>query len=1442
MPNILAVFGLALLASSNVFAQVPSANFTATPISGCSPLIVQLQDLSSGSPTSWAWDLGNGSTSTLQHPQATYFTPGTYTVRLTATNANGSNTLTRTQYITVYGAPTVNFAVDQQTGCFPLRTQFTDLSTPIAGSTIVSWLWDFGNGITSSQQNPQAIYPAQGNFAVTLKVTDDKGCSRVLGRSSYIDVTPGVTASFNPSPAIACVAPASIQFNNTSSGPGTMTYQWNFGDNGTATSASPSHVYNAVGAYTVSLIAASSSGCVDTVWSNVSVGGFASSFNVSGTSCPGSPVTFTNTSTPAPNSVRWSFGDNTSSTDAMPSHIYTAPGNYTVWLYNYFGNCIDSISRQVVVNTPPAANFTAANTGTCQSTLTVNFQDQSTGAVNWLWDFGDNSTSSQQNPSHTYNGFGSYNVSLIVTNANGCRDTLLMPAFVRLQRPLVTIPQLPANGCIPFTFSPVPQVNAADAIASYSWDFGDGNSSTLAQPTNIYTSQGTYTVKLIYTTSTGCTDSVIYRSSVVVGTKPVADFSASPLQACAGEQISFTNLSSPFTSLIWLFGDGSSTTEINTRYGYTDTGYFNVSLIVTNNGCADTATKANYIQIFPPVSRFSSTPDCSNRMSLSFTDESILPQTWLWDFGDGVTSTLQNPAHTYAAYGVYTVQLTVTNGSCSHTSSRSIVLIKQNPDFTTLTPEICKGLPVSFTPSNFNQPGTRRLLWNFGDGSPTSDQGFGPASHTYTSSGFYTVMLSAEDLNGCIDTTIKTAYIRVNGPLANFSATPPGTCTGSTLTFTDQTLTDGVNQVVNWRWDFGDGTTQSFTNPPFTHVYATNDTFSVKLIATDAAGCSDSITRSSYIITSSPTVNFAASLQVSCPGSPVIFYNTTTPASVTSLWDFGDGTTSTVSPSTHTYADTGFYRIKLVITDQTGCTDSLVADNYIHIVLPEAAFTVNDSFSACTPLEVQFTNTSSNAASFLWEFGPGEGNSTLANPAHFYSTPGTYRVKLTITSGGGCQDSAFINIVVLDTAGLQLNYAPLQGCNPLTVTLTAAGPISTQSYFWDMGDGTLLTNTPDITYVYHSFGNYLPKVVLLDPPVCVIPVSGIDSIRIRGSNPLFGVSDSLFCDAGIVNFTDSTTASEPITSYLWNFGDGNTSSAQQPSHYYNAPGSYDITLTTTTQSGCVNTYTKPQGVRVIARPDIMIAGDSTVCVYDSIRHSGLFLQPDTSLVTWQWIFPNGNNSNLQNPPAQTYLPGSYTVFAYATNTNGCIDTAIKNITVYPLPTVSMPGQMTIAVGFSDTIPASYSNGVNQWNWTPPYALSCLDCPRPVASPKSTTTYQVAFSDINGCHNTGSIEVVVICKDANFYIPNTFSPNGDGSNDRFYPRGRGLYLIRSMRVFNRWGETVFENRSFQANDANAGWDGRFKGNRAQPDVYVYQVEIQCDNGEMIKLTGNIALIL
>lgn len=1434
-----------LLISLYNYGQGLSANFTATPLSGCSPLIVTFQDLSTGSPVAWSWDFGNGNTSALQNPSTTYFLPGTYTVRLTVTNAGGNtNTLVRNQYITVYDVPNVNFSVSSQTGCFPFRVQFTDLSTPGAGNTNVSWQWDFGNGATSTQQNPFVTYSTTGNYTVTLRVTNDKGCTKIISRPNYISVTPGVVAGFTNSQPTVCSAPADITFTNTSTGPGTLSYLWDFGDGTTSTLQNPVHSYTNNSTFNVTLTTISSSGCEDTATRTVTIGGFSTSFTGPSTACVNEPVAFANTASPVPVSVLWKFGDGNTSTQRNPTHRYAAPGTYTVWLYNTYNNCTDSISKTITINPLPVAGFTSPDTIKCEPTLLTHFQDLSTDAVSWHWDFGDGNTSGLQNPSHSYTSFGYYTVTLIVTNASGCTDTIQKSDFVKIAKPVVSIPSLPARGCIPYTHSFTPVINTLDNVTSYLWDFGDGSpASTSPNPTHTYITQGTYTVKLFITTSTGCTDSAVIVNGVRVGSKPIANFSATPIPVCAYKPVQFTDLSSTVDEWRWDFGDGTVSNLQNPTHIYTDTGYFTVRLIAANNGCPDTLIRTNYIQVLPPIARFAAVANCNNRLEFSFTDQSIGAVTWLWDFGDGTTSSLQNPVHTFPALGTYTVRLTVTNGSCTHSTTRTVRTIQQAPDFTADATIVCRRDSITFTPSNITPSLTSSLLWRFGNGVIITGTA-APIRFAYPASGNYTVTLVARDINGCLDSIVKNNYIRVNGPVANFNATNTAGCTGLVTSFNDLSTTDGINAITSWRFDFGDGNVQTFTSPPFQHTYNIAGTFNVKLVVTDASGCTDSLTRVNLITTTRPVPNFTSANTSSCPGAIVRFTNTSVATTFTSFWDFGDGNTSTATSPTHAYADTGSYTVKLIITDLYGCVDSIVRNNYIRISRPVASFIVNDSISSCTPFEVTFTNTSTYFSSALWSFGDGA-TTTLSNPTHYYSVPGVYRVRLLITSPGGCLDSAFINITLNDTAGSNITYTPLGGCNPLTVNLNTFTPGIISSYFWDFGDGTTLdTTASSVSHTYNSFGNFVPKVIMMDPSGCLIPITGLDTIRVIGSVPGFGFSDSLFCDSGYVTFSDSTTSSDPIASWQWNFGDGNTSSLQNPVHLYNTPGLFDVTLTITTQSGCVNSVTMPAAIKVVSSPLIDITGNTKICAGDSILHAGVFLRTDTSAVTWSWIFPNGNTSTLQNPPYQVYntAGNDLIVTAIATNSSGCKDTATKNIIVNPLPTVTMPGLITVQAGFPVTIPATYSAGVNNWIWTPSTGLSCINCPTPDADPNFNTTYRVTFTDDNNCSNSDTIQVVVICKDGNLFMPNTFSPNGDGNNDIFYPRGRGLFSVKLLRIFNRWGEIVFEKRGFQVNDETQGWNGKYKGNPASPDVYVYQVEVVCDNGDIIKLDGNIALIL
>ncbi len=1424
-------------------SQLPTANFTAATVSGCSPLIVDFQDLSSGNPTKWSWDFGNGGTSSLQNPSATYFTPGIYTVKLTVTNANGTNTLVRTSFITIYSKPSINFSVNDSIGCYPFHVQFTDQSTTGPGTTNNSWFWDFGDGTQSNQQNPTHTYTESGNYTIALKVTNDKGCWSVFSKQNFIRINGGVTSDFINSQPTVCQPPYAISFTQQSTGTGStsFTYFWDFGDGNTSTEANPVHLYQSPGNYTVKLATTSSLGCTDTMTkvNQLNFLDIQPATNAPDSICINEAIVLQNLTTPAPVSASWDFGDGTNSTQTNPQKSWASPGIYNIRLINTYSYCQDTLDHEIVVSPRPTAAFTSADTARCQPPLTVNFQNQSQGGVSYFWDFGDGNTSTETSPSHTYLSFGNFTVSLIVTNSFGCTDTVTKNDFIKIIRPQITIPMLPLEGCVPYGVNFTANIATLDEVTSYLWDFGDGNTSTSENPYHTYPNQGTYDVTLTITTSTGCTESTTLNSAIKVGRKPIIDFSAMPSTSCAFQDIQFTDLTNEADKWTWHFGDGETSTEQHPSHEYADTGRFDVMLIAVNNGCEDSLTKPEYITIKPPISKFGYIPDCTNRLRFSFRDSSIGATSLLWDFGDGNTSTLQHPDHIYTNFGTYTVTLTVTNDTCEHSYSRDINVFEENLNFNAADTVACKTAYINMSANNINFNNIVSYYWDFGNGTTATTSG--PyVNSTFNTSGLFTVSLTTTDIYGCPTTKVKTNYIRIQGPEADFSADNVAGCIGLTTLFNDSSTGDGNSEIENWLWDFGDGSIESFNAPPFQHVYNIPGKFSVKLTVTDANGCKDSLIKTNIINATDPKANFVSADTLSCPGSPVNFQNTSSAINYTSSWSFGDGDQSTVKHPDHSYMDTGMHSVKLVITDQYGCSDSVTKEEYIRVSRPVASFTVSDSVSSCLPFQVDFTNTSHYYSSSLWDLGGG--TSSQANPVNFYVIPGSYLTSLVVTSPGGCKDTAYQNIILHDTTGTRIEYTPLDGCSPLTVFLDAftSGPMR---FTWDLGDGNIVTSdSTNLTHVYTNFGDFVPKVIMTDPAGCIIPVTGYDTIRIIGAEAKFGLDNMLLCDSGWVNFIDSTTNNDFLTNYTWNFGDGNTSNLQQPSHYYTAPGIYTVSLAVETQNQCVDTFSLTNVVKVVESPLISIGGDSVICIYELITHTGVFERPDTSIVQWKWEFPNGNSSIVQLPEQQKYsATGNFIVSTIATNSSGCRDTATKNILVNPLPTVTMPPSITKQAGFPVTIPAMYTSNVIDYTWAPSSTLSCENCAQPLADPKFNTIYNVAFVDSNGCRNTGQIEVIVFCVNANVFIPNTFSPNNDGSNDVFYVRGKGLERVKTLRIFNRWGEVVFEKNNFPVNDASFGWNGTFKGNKAQPDVYVYQVEVFCENSDIIRYEGNVALI-
>ena len=1494
--------------------------------------------------------------------------------------------------ISAQGQLKADFLASPASGCSPLIVHFTDQST----GAPTDWQWDFGDGVASTDQHPLHTYTTAGNYNVTLRVTNSDGCLTTVSKAQYIQIGSGVNAAFSNSVPNKCSAPISIDFQNLSTGTGALTYEWLFGDGTTSTSLSPSHTYNAAGSFTVQLVVTNATGCTDTLTkaNNVTVGNVAPSFTANDNVCVNEGLIITNTSTPIAKSVFWDFGDGTTSIQTKPTKRYIAPGTYQVKMLANFGSCSDSAFRTITVLPKPVASYIADDSTNCTNPFTVNFTNLSVDGDTYQWNFGDTTTSTSQNPSHTYNAYGNFTVQLVVTSLNGCTDTLRKTNYIKITAPVAVLKNLPDSGCAPFTKTFTSTATSLKPVVGYLWDFGDGTTSTSATPSHTFTSAGVYPITLIITTAGGCTDTTVNLKGITVNDKPVAKFSATPTDACAKTPIVFTDESSGSPiRWKWDFGDGTSSLGQSPGHVYVDTGYFDVQLVVWNSGCSDTVVYNKYIHINAPIARYAIGFNCNKPYERVFTDQSIAADSWNWDFGDGNTSTQKSPVHTYSSPGPYIVSLTVHNNAsgCDFTKTSNVQVVDVQPSFFASDTVVCKGSSITFT-TNLSMADVKAFSWKFGDGG-IADSLRNFATHVYKASGTYTVTLITTNILGCRDTLVKSMYIRVDGPTAKFTSSVPGSCLNSTIFFNDSSKNDGIHPIQTWTWNYGDSTTEVLTAPPFQHNYTKAGIYIVTLKLTDSQGCSDSFKIVAPLVISKPVAAFKTVDTLTCPGKPVKFTNLSSGPNLKYFWQFGDGATANIASPVHLYTTDGVYDVKLLVTDQYGCADSISKPGYVSITTSVADFNMSDSFSTCPPLIVQFTNLSTNAVSQVWDFGDNT-TASIANPSHFYNYPGVYTISLTITGPGGCKEIKKKNIVINGPTGT-FTYNPLSGCNPVTVNFSAKTK-DRLSFIWDFNNGnTLVTADSVISHTYINQGSYVPKMILVDPNGCQVPITGKDTILVSGVIAKLNFMDKTLCDAGSVAFADSSISNDIITSYKWTFGDGQNAVTQNPLHPYTATGLYYPKLVVTTKNGCTDSVTSAKPVKIVASPQIDFTKTADGCTPLAVTFTGTVLATDTSAIKWDWDFGNGNSSSLKNPAVENYtVSGIYNINLTVTNSSGCIDTVGKQVNAFIIPNVSAGVDTSICKGIGVALQAT---GANTYVWNPALKLSCTNCANPIATPDSvskyivrgfsgqgcsatdtvmvkvkypfkiaysrpdslckgqdvklfasgtdmfewspstgldnayiplptaqpdtTITYRVIGTDDHGCFRdtgytsikvfpipavnagpdqtinvgkttdliptisadvtqvqwspTGAIfrnnypaitvkpnvnteytvevknrggcmtrdkvSVLVLCNGSNIFIPNTFSPNGDGANDVFYPRGTGLFKIQSLRIFNRWGEQVYEKHSFNANDPTAGWDGTYKGAKLPADVFVYMIDVICDNNSVLPYKGNVALI-
>lgn len=1377
------------------------ANFAFDTVAACSPHEFIITDQSFGADT-YYWDFGDGGTGTSPGPQITRTytnptgAPVTYTISLRVENEEGCwDTLSR-QFV-VYPEITADFTAVPVEECSPFEVVFQNTSTDPTGAA--TYFWDFGDGGTSVEEHPIHLYDRNMMdhdtvYTVTLIATTPEFCRD----TTTLDITvhPYIKAAFTVDDIIGC-HPFTITIENQAIG--AEAYLWDFGDGSPVSTTSDStfqHTYlNTTGStviYPLQQVVLNTEGCSDTLIRYITVypeltADFTADV-VEG--CHPLTVTFTDQSLNAV-TYYWEFGDGVSSVEQSPIHTFNNFGSidttYTVILTTSSadGECFKTDTLSILVHPYVEAEFTFLESLDC-TPFEVTFENLSIGGVTYYWDFGDGTdtiTTTLDPVTHSFVNADFVNIQhfeviLLVENAAGCTS--------EIRRTVSVYPDIQTSftasvteGCHPLD---VDFTNLTQGGQTYVWDFGDGSSSFLQDPTHHFTNTGTidsiYTVTLVSIASNNaCRDT--FTMDITVHPYILASFTVADNIGCNPFDVLIENSSVNGTIFRWDFGDGTDTITYNTDafvHQFTNSDFVNqqdyvITLEAENaEGCTSQISRS--ITVEPDIeAEFSASQvQGCHPLVVDFTNLSNGAAYYLWDFGNRTTSDLVNPSQTFTNIGAtdstYHVWLyaTAPNNECTDSFMIDIVVHPYiHADFTFLEYIQCTPSMVTFHNASI---GGDTFYWDFGDGTDTTTTTMDSVVHVFNNTSFinygnYLVTLTAENYAGCTSQISRTVEV-YPAIEAAFSMSFDEGCHPLEVDFSN--LSSGG---YTYLWDFGDGATSKADAPThtFTNFSDTSITRQIRLVATSQFNCTSEIT-AEVTIYPKPVARFETDGIIDCALFDVGIINTSLKADVYA-WSFGDGDilgTASTDTIHHIYDNLtdniAEYNLKLTASTTYGCTDSTQQKIYVY---PRAIADFSSNNEGCSPLAVYFTNESVRGETYLWDFGDGSTtrNSDPTNIYFNYTGVDTiYRVTLTTTTQFGCVDSISYNIDVYAQPQAEFIASPGSQIYPdATVNYTNLTNDGAWTYLWEMGDGFSTTLEDAQPHTYPTWGDY--KITLhASSPHCVDSVS--HTIHILPGPPVAGIDTVIpGCEPLTVAFVNSSNYGYE---YYWDFGDGFSSTEQEPTHTYTEAGAYQVTLRVTGDGGVDYAYERVEvwpnpSVYFIVEPTLVMLPDQPIKLYNLTEYGDQYL----------WDFGDGVTSTEEEPIYQYTDVGTYDITLTAWTIHDCVDT------------LTLPDAVTV-------------------------------------EGEGYIYYPNAFFPNQEESSGGHYSLTSVANDI-------FRP---------YHKGVDKYILQ---IYSRWGELLFTS-----NDVMIGWDGYFEGELCKQDVYVFKAFGNFYNGKPFYVTGDVTLLL
>lgn len=1114
------------------------ARFTVDTVRGCSPLTIKITNnsLNKKAIQDFIWDFGDGTIrivnkDTLMHtyPINTSANPANYKLLLTVKHQySGGCPDTISRNITVYPQSTISFLTNPGANAICDSTNVNFFTT--ASPAITSYLWEFGDGNTSTSKNPSHLFTNLTTSDKTYHVKLTGMSNEYCNGYAYKDIT--VHAFLDPQIGVdanSFCAPFDANIKNKSRG-GIVSYKWTYGD-GTppdyhSVIDTTHRYYNStkvIFAPTIKLVVANSGGCKDSIEQSIKVYPqikadfrFPQSIN-----CNPFSVTFKDSST-YPNVVskyyEWDFGDGNTSADREPEHTFN---NYTSAIATYpvkltvtsDQNCTSTITRNISVYPYIEAIFSVDSVKGC-SPFPVQIINSSKGSVTqYLWEYepGNVAVNSSSNFIHTYTNTttvpSNRYLKLIASNTNGqctSRDSILLTIYPEVNSLFTTNV---IEGCNPLEIQYTNRSGPGSVPVEWNWIFGDGATDNIKRNTthtfrNLTANERTFTTKLISTSIYKCSDT----SSMDITVYPFidADFSFPDAEGCSPKTVTITNNSSPgVNGYYWIFDDNQTSTVSAPIFNHiyrntgTSTRTFMPKLVVNYNGqCHDTATQS--LQVYPEVTAMfeEDTLKGCHPFHIDFTNLSRNATYYDWKFGDRGTSSKFQTDHTYYNFSnvdsVYTITLKARSTSDCESSITKQVTVYPKPKAIIDLEDAVDCPPFAVKIDNLSEAGDF-YTYTFGDGESLVATDLSSVTHVYDNHtpdiATYNLNLFVQSIYNCTNEITQSidVFPRV---LADFTPDTSG-CSPLYVPMKNNTV-----RAVTYKWDFGDGFSSPIRNPnnTFYNDSMNDTTFNVRMIGFSEFGCSDTAFRQ-VLVHPQPEVGFKAQPKILFyPDARLNLANETNEGYWNYLWNFDDGQTSALrDPVSHEYLRWGSFNVSLKAWSDY-CSDS--ASIPVKVKAPKTIADFDASQNGCEPLSVDFTNHSTWATSYEWNFDDGS-TSTEINPSHIYKDPGKYQVKLT-TYGDGEEDVTYREVEVYAKPKVRFDLSPKS-----------------------------------------------PNVVMLP-------------------------------DA-LVQFYNT---SEGGNRYLWDFGDGDTSSVFEPTHTYQELGIYDVTLSVWTEHQCFDSINLQDAVIV----------------------------------------------------------------------------------------------------------------------------------------------------------------------------------------------------------------------------------------------------------------------